>query len=156
MRTLPRSHSVLAATPTPGTVRSQVTVRRWRVAWAGLAALGVANGALRIVVYEDMTGEQLGHQISSLSMMALIAGYAWLLQRRWPLGSARVALLVGAAWTAMTLAFEFGFGRYIAGTPWGELVADYDLLRGRLWVFVPLTMMYAPAAVARFPRGRGA
>lgn len=56
----------------------------------------------------------------------------------------------------MTLAFEFGFGHYIAGTPWSELVADYDLLQGRLWVLVPFTMMLAPAAVARLPRGRGA
>lgn len=156
MPTLPRPHPPLGATSATRRVGSEVIARRWGVAWAGLAALGVANGALRVAVYEDVTGEQLGHQISSLLMMALVAGYAWLLQQRWPLTSARVALLVGASWAAMTLAFEFGFGHYIAGTPWSELVTDYDLLQGRLWVFVPFTMMLAPAAVTRFPRGRGA
>lgn len=33
----------------------------------------------------------------------------------------------------LTVAFEFGFGHYVAGHSWDKLLADYNLLRGRVW-----------------------
>jgi hypothetical protein len=33
----------------------------------------------------------------------------------------------------MTVAFEFGFGHYVAGHSWSLLLADYNLLAGRVW-----------------------
>ena len=32
--------------------------------------------------------------------------------------------------------FELGFGHWVAGHPWSRLLADYDLLAGRIWVLV--------------------
>jgi hypothetical protein len=54
--------------------------------------------------------------------------------------------------------FEFGFGHYVLGTPWAELLADYDLSRGRIWVLVPIATAAAPAlarAVQTRRTGRG-
>jgi hypothetical protein len=44
----------------------------------------------------------------------------------------------------MTLGFEFLAGHYLFGKPWPVLVADYNLLRGRVWLFVPLVTLLAP------------
>ena len=122
---------------------------RWLAAWVGLAALGVGNGVARVALYEEATGDRLGHQISTVTLIVLVAGYTWLLQRRWPLPSTRMAWQVGAAWAAMTLAFEFGFGHYVDGATWAQLLADYDLLDGRLWALIPVTLLTAPAVVRR-------
>lgn len=36
------------------------------------------------------------------------------LERRWPLRDTGEAVEVGAGWLALTVAFEFGFGRLVA------------------------------------------
>src|SRR3712207_1716407 len=43
---------------------------------------------------------------------------------------------IGAGWIGLTVAFEFGFGRLVAGQSWEELLADYDVSEGRTWPFV--------------------
>jgi len=53
---------------------------------------------------------------------------------------------VGFAWLALTLAFGFGRAR---GKPWADLLADYDVLKGRIWVLVLLTTAVAPYLTAR-------
>lgn len=125
------------------------TRARWLAAWLGLAVLGVGNGVARVELYEDAVGDQVAHQISTATLMILIAGYTWLLQRRWPLTSSRLAWQVGAAWALMTLAFEFGFGHYVTGNSWSTLLADYNVFDGRLWVLIPLTILLAPPVVRR-------
>jgi len=47
--------------------------------------------------------------------------------------SAETLLGVGLLWLALTVSFELLFGRYVAGARWKALLADNDLLRGRLW-----------------------
>ncbi len=59
------------------------------------------------------------------------------------------ALELGALWLGLTLLFEFGTGHYIAQKPWAELLADYNLLRGRIWVLVPLVTFVAPLWAGR-------
>ena len=59
------------------------------------------------------------------------------------------AMLGGSAsmWLAMTLMFEFGAGHYLFRTPWSTLLADYNLLAGRLWILVLVATLTAPALV---------
>lgn len=45
------------------------------------------------------------------------------------------------------LAFEFVFGRYVAGHSWARLMADYNILAGRLWVFFLLWMLVMPFVI---------
>ena len=85
--------------------------RAWLLAWVGGPLIGIANGTLREVAYKDRVGELTAHQISTGSAIALFAGYFELLARRRPLASTRETLEVGVAWLALTVAFEFGFGR---------------------------------------------
>jgi hypothetical protein len=121
--------------------------RAWMLAWLGGPLVGIANGTLREVAYKDRVGELTAHQISTGSGIALFAGYFELLARLRPLTSTREALEVGIAWLALTVAFEFGFGRYVAHTSWRELLADYDLRKGRLWPLVLAWIALGPAVV---------
>ena len=104
--------------------------RTWMLAWLGGPLIGIANGTVREVAYKDRVGELTAHQISTGSALALFAGYFELLARLRPLCSTREALEVGVAWLALTIAFEFGFGRCVAHSSWRELLADYDLRKG--------------------------
>jgi hypothetical protein len=47
-------------------------------------------------------------------------------------------------WLGLTLAFEFLVGHYAFGTSWNELLADYDILNGRLWLLVLVAALTAP------------
>lgn len=81
--------------------------------------------------------------------MGLLGGYMRLLQRRWPLSSRREALSIGAAWAGMTVAFEFGFGHWVAGDSWSALLENYDVTAGKVWALVPLEMATGPELARR-------
>ena len=46
--------------------------------------------------------------------MIALGAYVWVLTGWLPIRSTGAALAVGCAWLAMTVAFEFGFGRFVA------------------------------------------
>ena len=132
----------------PADLRSAAaTWSRYAPAWLGAAALGVANGVGRRALYERRLGERAAHQVSTFTLIALLAGYLRALEQRWPIPSRREALAVGAGWSAATVAFEFGFGHYVAGEAWSDLLRDYDLGDGRLWSLVLLWLAVGPAVV---------
>jgi hypothetical protein len=124
-------------------------MKKWLLAWVGASVLGVANGATRELTYADAVGDKAAHVISTASLLALLGGYVCLLQRRWPLGSRREALSVGAAWGALTVVFEFGFGHWVDGDSWSELLENYDVTAGRVWVVVPAAMVVGPELARR-------
>ncbi len=61
----------------------------------------------------------------------------------------REALSVGALWLALTLTFELVVGHYGFGKAWSELLADYDLRHGRIWLAVLAVTLLAPGWTAR-------
>ena len=109
---------------------------RWLAAWVGGAGIGVANGILRETTFGRRLSERAAHQLSTATAIGAFAGYFAALQRRWPLRDRGEALSVGAAWAALTVAFEFGFGRLVAKQSWDRLLADYDISQGRTWPLV--------------------
>ncbi len=115
----------------------------WLLAWLGMMAIAVANGIVRDLAYARRLGELRAHQVSTVALLALFAAYFAGLARAWPLASAQEAWAVGAAWLAMTLAFELGLGR-ARGKGWRAMLRDYDILAGRLWVLVPAWVLVAP------------
>jgi hypothetical protein len=119
-------------------------MKRWLLAWVGASVLGVANGVGRETIYKDAVGDEAAHVISTGTLLALLAGYVWLLQQRWPLTDRREALSVGAAWAAMTVAFEFGFGHWVDGDSWPELLENYDVAAGKVWILIPAAMAASP------------
>lgn len=124
-------------------------VRRWIVAWPGGALIGVVNGVVREATYGRCLGEQTGHRLSGVTAVGAFSAYFWTLQRRWPLASADDALKAGTAWLALTVAFEFGFGRLVAKQSWEDLTRDYNVAEGRTWPFVLAWIAAGPAVIRR-------
>jgi hypothetical protein len=135
--------------------RGNRIVRRWMLGWLGLTAIAIVNGGVRQGVYSRWTTDQLAHQLSTITLLALSAGYVWWMQRHWPLPSTREALRVGAAWMVLTVLFELGLGHYVVGDSWSTLLAAYDVTAGRIWVLVPLWLTVAPALLRRLAAHRG-
>ena len=123
------------------------------VIWFVLLLGAIANGALREVLIVPRAGEYWGHVASTLTLSALILGLAVVSAPWIGLSSHADALRVGALWVAMTVAFEFLGGHYLFGTPWERLLADYNILQGRVWVLV-LVATFAAPLLARAGAGR--
>lgn len=121
------------------------------VTWFVLMGLAIANGAFREAILTPRLGAAKGHIVSTVILCALIGVITWAVMPWINPPSASDALSVGAVWLALTLAFEFGFGHFVAHKPWSELFADYNLLAGRVWIFIPIVVLVAPylAAEAR-------
>jgi hypothetical protein len=134
-----------------GSARREVTrvQRRWMLGWVGASLLGVANGITRETLYADAVGDETAHVVSTGTLLTLLSGYVWLLQRRWPLESRREALSVGAAWAAMTVVFEFAFGHWVDGDSWSVLLENYDVTEGKVWELVPAAMASGPELARR-------
>jgi hypothetical protein len=142
-----------AVPPLPSTIprrlRRNRLVGKWMAAWLGATTLGLANAGVRELGYADRVGELAAHQISTATLLAALTYYMWLLDQRWPVPTTRTALAIGGGWAALTVLFEFGLGRYVLGSPWPDLLANYNLADGRIWVLVPVWMGVGPATLQR-------
>jgi len=117
-----------------------------------MVVLALLNGTLRALVTQPWLGEEVARRVATIVLLVVLTTYVWLLHRRFPLPSLHAAWAVGFAWTAMTLTFEFGFGRVVEGLSWSTMLADYDVTRGRIWVLVPLWTIVVVAVVHTLQR----
>lgn len=120
--------------------------------WMVLLTLAVLNGAFRETLLSPRFGAYASHVVSTLMLCILIllvtfASLAWIGPR-----DLAAAWRIGLTWLALTLAFEFLAGHYLFGSPWPTLLADYDVLHGRVWVLVLLTTAMAPVLMAAWRR----
>ena len=120
---------------------------RYILAWPGMVVLAILNGIARRSGYGPLMGELRAHQVSSVCGIILFGLYTWVLTRFWPLRSAREAIAVGLVWLVLTVAFEFIFGHYVMRHPWERLLADYNVLQGRVWILVLIWIALAPFVV---------
>ena len=125
---------------------------RYAAFWLVLAVLAIVNGVLRVNTYGRYLPELAAHQISTLTGIALTGIAVWLFHRKQPTASMSEAWLIGAMWLAMTVAFEFGFGHFVAGQSWEHLFVDYNLFAGRIWPLFLLWMLVMPALFHRLSR----
>jgi hypothetical protein len=124
--------------------------------WFAIMLLAILNGALRDILFVPRLGEVVARAVSCITLASVILLVAWLTLRWIGPSSIGDAWTIGVMWLAMTLAFEFLAGHYLFRTPWPTLLADYNLLAGRLWILVLLATMTAPAiaySIGRIPVG---
>ncbi|MGD8415270.1 MAG: hypothetical protein PVF33_13605 [Candidatus Latescibacterota bacterium] len=119
------------------------------VIWIALVVLAVLNGIARNSLIEPRLGDQPAHIISTVILCAVIAAVAWISNPWLSPSTVKAAFGVGVLWFSLTIAFEFLAGHYLFGHTWQELFADYNLAHGRVWVFVLLVTMLAPAWAER-------
>ena len=60
---------------------------------------------------------------------------------------------IGTLWLVMTLVFEFVAGHYLFRVAWHQILAEYNIFGGRIWMRVLAVTLVAPAAAAAM-RGR--
>lgn len=111
--------------------------------WLPMIVLAVLNGTTRDLGYKKYVGEIPAHQVSTVSLLILLAIYIGWVIRKHPPSSAAQAIYIGLLWLALTLAFEFGLG-LARGHSMSHLLKDYNILKGRIWVLVPLWTAIAP------------
>lgn len=117
---------------------------RYVLAWVPMLVIAIANGALRESTYGKAMPELRAHQLSTLIGSIVIGAFIWVVVRVWPPSSGRQALAIGVVWLTLTVAFEFAFGRLVVHRSWPELLHDYDLLAGRVWVVFLVWLAVAP------------
>ena len=135
--------------------RNHSVWRPWLVAWLGATAIAILNGIARRALYDERVGPMGAHYIATAVLMALLGTYMWLLARCWPIPTRRTALLIGGAWTALTVVFEFGLGRFVAGDSWAKLLEQYDLTRGYVWILIPAWTAIGPAVMRGLRASQG-
>ncbi len=121
-------------------------------AWLPMVPIAILNGVVRQGWYGRYMTELAAHQISTATGLALLGAYIWLVVRLWPPADSRQALGTGLLWLVLTLGFEFLFGHFVAGHTWARLLADYNLLAGRVWILIPLWVGLAPWVFYRLLR----
>lgn len=119
-------------------------IARALAVWGLLLVLAVLNGGVRDAWLSPALGDTTGRAISSVLLALLILFATWLTIRWIGPTSSGQAMTVGALWVVLTLAFEFGVGHYGLGKSWVELLADYNVLQGRIWILVLLATFVAP------------
>jgi hypothetical protein len=129
-----------------------MTLKRTLIAWLALFAVAFANGAFRQVAYQPYLGETRANQVSCGIGIILLLACMWGITRGWRLVSAGQAWRAGLIWLALTVAFEFGFGRFGLHRSWEQLLHDYAFWEGRLWTAVLAAILLAPVAIHAFDR----
>jgi hypothetical protein len=109
---------------------------KYVLAWIPMVLIAILNGAIREGWYGKHLSELQAHQISTVTGVLLFGVYIWVLIRIWRPESAGQAITVGLMWLGMTVAFEFLFGHYVAKRPWRNLLHDYNLFAGHVWLVV--------------------
>lgn len=119
------------------------------VIWAAFIPLAILNGGLREKCLVPLIGSRLALPLSGLLAAGLFLLLAWgTLPWLGPLSPAGYRLL-GLGWLALTVLFEFLFGRLVANKGWRELLAAYNPMGGNLWLLVLLTIALSPWWAAR-------
>ncbi len=119
------------------------------VVWLILLGIAICNGALRETVLSPRVELGRAHRISTFSLCGFILIVARLTIRWLHPGSPAAALNVGGLWLGLTLAFEFLAGHYLFRKSWMDLLADYNLARGRIWAAVLVVTLLAPLWAAQ-------
>lgn len=113
--------------------------------WVLLVPIAIINGTVRNYIYQPMTGELIAHWISSVVLSIMIIGITCVFLKKTKASFVkRDMILIGFLWLFLTIIFEFGFGHFVIGHPWEKLLADYNILKGRIWSLVLLTDLVSP------------
>jgi hypothetical protein len=126
------------------------TQLRGLAAWSCLISVEVLHGIARTLFLAPAVGDFRARQIAVFTGSLLILVVTALLIRWIRPDSAGDAVGVGVAWLLLTLAFEIGFGRYVAHAAWSRIASDYNVLRGGLLPIGLGVLTAAPFITAKF------
>jgi hypothetical protein len=123
---------------------SKIMFLHYLLGWIPMMLIGIMNGTLREITYGKYLDELRAHQVSTVTGVVLLGLYIWGLIHLLGVESPMQAIEVGLLWLGLTVAFEFLFGHYVAKQAWSQLLGDYNILAGRVWIVIPIWITIAP------------
>jgi hypothetical protein len=117
---------------------------KFLITWIPGIPIAIINGLIRNSLYQKFLSELHAHQLSAVSFALFFSIYVWYILKWIRLSSIQDAVLLGLVWLSLTIAFEFLFGHYVMGHSWSKLFHDYNLLAGRVWIFVLIWITIIP------------
>jgi hypothetical protein len=96
--------------------------------------------------------ELQAHQLSTLIGSILVGFAVWLIIRAWPPLSSRQAVAIGFTWLVLTVTFELFMGLVLADRPLPQVLHDYNVMAGRVWVLFLIWLTVAPWLFYRLRR----
>ena len=118
--------------------------------WCVLMLTESVNGILRGILLVPQVGDFRARQIGVFTGSLLIVAIAYLFVDWMQARSAKSHLLVGLFWLVLTLLFEIGLGRFVAGRSWPDVFSDFDIAHGGLLPFGLVVLTFAPLLASRF------
>ncbi|XZE56230.1 hypothetical protein SH139x_002326 [Planctomycetaceae bacterium SH139] len=125
-------------------------VARGTVAWLLLIAAEIVHGVVRGIFIQPLVGQFRANQIGVFTGSAIILCIAYLTVNWVGAKTRSQALLIGALWLVMTVAFEILFGIFVMQLSWRQLAASYNLLEGGLMPVGLLLMFFSPLISLKF------
>ncbi len=119
------------------------------LAWLVILGLAITNGILREEFLIPALGKTVGLILSGVLLATLIVLVAYGLVRFTRGLTASQSLRIGVLWLGLTLAFEFGFGRFVQHKSWTELLDAYAFKEGNIWPVVLVVTLLAPYLALR-------
>ncbi len=117
--------------------------------WFVMLLISIANGAVRDFTYGKHMSELAAHQLSTVTSIFLLGITIWGIVRLFPPSSRQEAICIGLSWMVLTIVFEFLFFHFIGGHSWEQLLANYNILKGRVWILVLAWVAAAPYVFVR-------
>ena len=84
------------------------------------------------------------HQLSTIIGAAFMGLFMWLVIHTWPPSSTKESIIIGIVWLCMTVAFESYIGLVLQKRPVSEVLVQYNLMKGHLWVLLLVWITVAP------------
>jgi hypothetical protein len=117
--------------------------------WVILILAEILHGAARAILLVPRVGDLRARQIGVFTGSAIILPIAVACIRWTGARTTGRLLATGAIWLILTLAFEFLFGRFVAGYSWQRLLADYDPAQGGFLALGMAVLFFSPWMAAR-------
>ena len=134
---------------------NQHVIMRYMIAWIVMMFAAIFNAIIREAVYGPFMDSLSAHQLSSVLGVILFGTITWLASSRWPMQTSIQAVIIGLIWVMLTVTFEFTFGMFVMNHPLNYLLHDYNLIAGRVWALVVVTISVLPILVYKFRRRIG-
>ena len=113
--------------------------------WFLFMILAIINAILRNGVYKPIIGDLRAHQLSTIIFIAIILIVTYLVFRFSKIElTTQQTFIIGTIWLLATICFEFIAGHFAFGNSWDKLLADYNILKGRIWSLVLIAIFFSP------------
>jgi hypothetical protein len=118
--------------------------------WFLFMILAIINAGIRNGVFKSKFGDLVAHQISTIIFILLILFVTYFVFRFSNIELSNTeSIFIGLIWLISTIIFEFIAGHYAFGNSWDKLFADYNIIKGRIWSLVLITILFAPYITKR-------